>query len=333
MTRSTNLLDLAIQYHDALPKRIREYLRSRGIPDEIIDSHLLGWNGWRITIPIYNRQGEVVYFRQAKDPQDSRPAPKIRSSPGSSVELYGWDQVLKRPPQIVICEGEFDRLVLEAQGFPAVTSTGGAATFRPQWADELKTIDDVYVCFDRDQAGQNGAKVVALMIPQAKLVELPAEVGQGGDVTDFFVRLGRSREEFIKLMQAAKPVPEIYQFARPVSAPRMHSMNSLLNERIQRIKSEIPIEKVAAEYTQLRSSGANKLIGRCPFHNDRVPSMVLYLPSRTYHCYGCGAHGDVINFVRAMENLSFAQTLDALETFLSPDGKRHKDNNSKRQAA
>src|ERR1051325_4507176 len=106
--KQPNVLDLAIQYHDALPARIREYLNSRGIPNEVVNSNLLGWNGWRITIPIYNRQGQVVYFRQAKDPADSRPAPKMISSPGSTVALYGWDQELKRPARIVICEGEFD---------------------------------------------------------------------------------------------------------------------------------------------------------------------------------------------------------------------------------
>src|ERR1044072_4329818 len=170
MTSPTNLLDLAIQYHDALPARIRAYLHSRGIPDELIDSHLLGWNGWRITIPIHNRQGEVTFFRLAKDPEDTRPAPKMISSPGSAVELYGWDEVLRHPQQIIICEGEFDRLVLQARGFAAVTSTGGAVTFRPQWADALRSIKEVYLCFDRDQAGKTGAKIVALMIPQAKVL-------------------------------------------------------------------------------------------------------------------------------------------------------------------
>ena len=129
---STAYFNVTEEYHDALPKRLRQYLNGRGIPDHIINSHILGWNGWRITIPIYNRKGEVVFFKLAKDPDDSRPAPKMLTSPGAGVELYGWDRVLQKPEQIIICEGEFDRLVLEAQGFFAVTSTGGAATFRPE---------------------------------------------------------------------------------------------------------------------------------------------------------------------------------------------------------
>jgi DNA primase len=332
MTYQHNKLDLAIQYHDALPKRIRQYLNNRGIPDEVIDSNIIGWNGWRITIPIYNQQGEVVFFRLAKDPEDKRPAPKMHSSLGSSVELYGWDEVLKRPQQIVVCEGEFDRLVLQAQGFAAVTSTGGAATFRPQWADALKLIKEVYLCFDRDQAGKTGAKIVAMMIPQAKVIELPEEVGQGGDVTDFFVRLMRSREDFLKLLEAAKPAPQAHQPPSPRIRKPMQSTESSPAQRTERIKSEMPIEKVVAEYIQLHPSGRN-LVGRCPFHDDRTPSFTVYLQSGTYYCYGCRAHGDVISFVRAMENLSFTQAIEVLDHSISHDESKSKDNSSKRKAA
>ncbi len=307
-------------------------MNSRGIPDHIIDSHIIGWNGWRITIPIYNRQGEVTFFRLAKDPDDERPAPKMQSSRGSSVELYGWDEVLKRPSHIIICEGEFDRLVLQAQGFAAVTSTGGAATFRPQWAEELRKIENVYICFDRDSAGQNGAQVVALMIPQAKLVELPEEVGEGGDVTDFFVRLGKSRDDFQKLLQSAIPASEVAKPVRPIRQQRAESTQSLLADRPQRIKQEIPIEKVIAEYIELKSSGTT-LVGRCPFHDDRIPSFTVYPQSGAYHCFGCRAHGDVISFVRAMENLSFGQALEVLDTLTSHNGERHQKNNSRGKAA
>jgi DNA primase len=330
MTTNHNLLDLALQYHEALPARVRQYLNSRGIPDETIDSHILGWNGWRITIPIYNKQGEVTFFRLAKDPNDTRPAAKMLSSFGSSVELYGWDRVVANPSSIVICEGEFDRLVLESNGFAAVTSTGGAATFRPQWAEAIRQIENVYICFDRDSAGRNGAQVVALMIPQAKLVELPEDVGEGGDVTDFFVRLGRGRDDFLKLLQNAKPASEAAKPHRPVNQHKPESTQSLLADRI---KGEIPIEKVVAEYVALRASGAKTFVGRCPFHDDHTPSFTVYPQSRTYHCFGCRAHGDVISFVRAMENLSFAQALEVLDQFTSYNGKGNKENSSNGKAA
>ena len=128
MQNDAALLDLATKYHKALPGRIRRYLNDRGISDILIDFHLLGWHENRITIPIFNRMGELAFFKLARDPEAPTLAPKMLASPGAYAELYGWDQVIRKPNQIIICEGEFDRLVLEGKGFIAVTSTGGAGT-------------------------------------------------------------------------------------------------------------------------------------------------------------------------------------------------------------
>ena len=158
MNQHPQLLTQAAEYHEALPPRIRDYLHNRGIPDVLIDFHLLGWNGSRITIPIFDREGavaffklvkdpedrsdgpkmlatpgaraELAFFKLAKDPEDRSDSPKMLATPGARAELYGWDDVRHEPEDIIICEGEFDRLALKAQGFRAVTSTGGARVFR-----------------------------------------------------------------------------------------------------------------------------------------------------------------------------------------------------------
>src|SRR5207245_3296996 len=106
------------------------------------------------------------------------------------------------------------RLVLEANGFKAVTSTGGAKAFKKEWAKEFEAISSIYICFDNDDPGRSGALRVGQIIPHAKIVELPAEVGEGGDVTDFFVGRKRSREEFLKLLEEAKPAPVAPQVSR-----------------------------------------------------------------------------------------------------------------------
>src|ERR1044072_768106 len=160
------------------------------------------------------------------------------------------------------------------------------------------------------------------MIPQAKVVEWREEVGQGGDVTDFFVRRKRTREDFLRLLEAAKPASQIQQAPRPRALKYIQSTESLLARRIKRIKSEMPLEKVIGEYIQLKPSGTNTLVGRCPFHDDRIPSFTVYLQSNTYHCFGCRAHGDVISFVRTMENLSFAQALEVLDHTISHNGSK-----------
>jgi hypothetical protein len=106
-------LALVSEYHRNLPDRIIQYLHGRGISNEIITLHRLGWNGQRITIPVFNRDGALAFFKFAKDPEDQTDSPKMLTSRGGSVELYGWERVLAKPPRLIICAGEFDRLVLE----------------------------------------------------------------------------------------------------------------------------------------------------------------------------------------------------------------------------
>jgi DNA primase len=305
-----NLMELARKFHENLPDRIRQYLNGRGITDELIEKRLLGWNGWRITIPVFTRDGEIAFFKQARDPEDNSDSPKMIAWPKGHMELYGWENLTTDSSQIIICEGEFDRLVLETNGFRAVTSTGGARAFKKEWVKEFESIPTVYICFDNDEAGRKGALRVGRLIPHAKLVELPIEVGEGGDVTDFFVRLGRSQEDFLKLLQEAKPAPPEPEAPRFV--PKKTSGDS--RERVERVKNLSPIAQIVGQYVQLRPSGSN-LIGLCPFHEDRIPSFTVYPATGTFHCYGCGKHGDVISFVGWIEHLNFGQVLDALDRF------------------
>lgn len=309
MISAIDIHDYALVYHQRLPPRIRKYLNERGIPTPLIHKHLLGWNGERITIPIPDRETKIAFFKLAKDPEDHSNSPKMLATPGTHADLYGWERVLAKPEQIIICEGEFDRLVLESKGFAAVTSTGGVAVFRPEWADDLTKILQVYVCFDRDEAGRSGALRVGRLIPDAKLVELPDEVGSAGDVTDFFVRLGRSREDFLQLLNNAKPAPQDDgpQFVNIGPALQLRKVN----EEVEQLKRGVLIENVVSHYVQLRRSGKN-FVAQCPFHDDRIPSFVVYAASQSFYCFGCKAHGDVAGFLMRKEKLTFPEVLRTL---------------------
>jgi len=87
-----------------------------------------------------------------------------------------------------------------------VTGTRGAGVFKAEWAQEISRIPTVFVCFDNDAAGRAGTERVARLIPKAGIITLPDEVGEAGDVTDFFVRLHRTRANFITLLKAAGPL-------------------------------------------------------------------------------------------------------------------------------
>lgn len=302
---------LAKEYHRNLPARVRDYLRhQRGIADGVVDLHLLGWNGNRITIPVFNRAGALAFFKLTKDPDDKTESPKMLVPAGVHAELYGWERVLANPERIVICEGEFDRLVLETQGIAAVTSTGGALTFGPEWAEAFMEIPNVYVCFDNDNTGQAGAERVARLIPHARVIGLPEEVGEGGDVTDYFVHLGKNREEFDSLLAVAQPLP---QQERAVSSNfETYRAVGPIDDEVHRIKSLVAIEDIIGHYLPLRRTSQNYLTGRCPFHQDRNPSFVVYPETQSYYCFGCREHGDVLSFLMRMEHLTFPEALKVL---------------------
>ncbi len=300
MLQISKLLNQALAYHRALPDRIRAYLNARGVPDAMIDAYVLGWTGSKISIPIPNRDGEIAFFKLRKDPDDPSDGPKMLTSPaGAHAEIYGWERVLAKPASIVICEGEFDRLVLEARGFAAVTSTAGAGTFLPEWAPYFRDIPDVYLCFDNDDAGRNGAARVAALIPLARAITWPPEIGEGGDVTDFFVALGRNAEDFRILLRAAQPLP--LRMPTPVVG-----QGPMTDTDIDEVKSTIAIEDIVARYLELTVRGQN-YVARCPFHQDRTPSLVVFPATQTFHCFGCRAHGDALTFLMKIENLTFRE--------------------------
>jgi DNA primase len=309
MIPETNLHNEALAYHQRLPPRLWKYLNGRGIPDDLVHKHLLGWNGQRITIPVPDRTGKFTFFKLARGPEDHSDSPKMLSTRGAHAELYGWERVLAKPDQIIICEGEFDRLVLEGQGFAAMTSTAGAATFRPEWAEAFREIPKVYLCFDNDAAGRTGTQRVARLIPRARLVRLPEDVGEGGDVTDFFVRLGKSRDDFMGLLESAEPVPS----KEPTSLPDRETYRIVTtpDEEVERLKSLVTIENIVGRYTRLHRSGKN-LVARCPFHDDQKPSFVVYPATQSFYCFGCQAAGDVFTFLMKVEQMNFPEALRVL---------------------
>ena len=77
---------------------------------------------------------------------------------------------------------------------------------------------------------------------------------------------------------------------------------------IEKVKSALNIVNVIESFTQLHKAGVNYK-GICPFHNDSHPSMVVSPAKQTYHCFVCGAGGDVIEFVKEHLNLTFPEAL------------------------
>jgi DNA primase len=194
---------LALTYHQRMPDRVRAYLHEKGISDPLICRYRLGWNEQRITIPITDKDRNVVFFKLAKDPMDKSDAPGMLASIDHAIELYGWERLAYQRPRLIICEGEFDRLILEARGFPAICSTGGVHVFLPEWADQMRATAEVFVCFRNNAESYDAASGLCALVPGSRIVELPDEVGMDGGIEDFFVRLGKNGQDFEELLDSA----------------------------------------------------------------------------------------------------------------------------------
>ncbi|MEO8190279.1 MAG: DNA primase [Acidobacteriota bacterium] len=77
------------------------------------------------------------------------------------------------------------------------------------------------------------------------------------------------------------------------------------------LRSAADIVEVIGEHTRLKKAGRSWK-GLCPFHNERTPSFTVDRDKGLYHCFGCGAGGDVIHFVRQMDRLEFPEAVEAL---------------------
>jgi DNA primase len=105
--------------------------------------------------------------------------------------------------------------------------------------------------------------------------------------------------------QSARTVP----CAR--TAPAVKRELQRTRDEIETIRANNPIEQVIGRYVELRPSG-RRLVGRCPFHEDRAPSLVVYPNNQSWFCFACDVGGDVFAFVKRIENISFGEALRTL---------------------
>jgi len=86
-------------------------------------------------------------------------------------------------------------------------------------------------------------------------------------------------------------------------------MNS--DRLLEDIKSRLDIIEVLSDYIELKKSGQNYK-ATCPFHSEKTPSLMVSPAKQIFHCFGCGAGGDIFGFVMKYENLTFQESIKTL---------------------
>jgi DNA primase len=81
---------------------------------------------------------------------------------------------------------------------------------------------------------------------------------------------------------------------------------------IQKVKQSIDLSSYIGNSVNLQSVGLNKYKGCCPFHNEKTPSFTVNDDKQYYHCFGCGAHGDIISYLQEKEGHDFKSAIQLL---------------------
>ncbi len=84
------------------------------------------------------------------------------------------------------------------------------------------------------------------------------------------------------------------------------------NDSRDRVRDAVDFIEVVSAKTELRAAGVNRYVGLCPFHEERTPSFGIDPQQKLYHCFGCGASGDVFTFVSETESVDFKGALELL---------------------
>jgi len=194
---------------------VRWLREKRGLSDATLKKYQIGWDPkrQRNTIPVRDSRGNLVNIRF----YNAKKSPKIinyvegKHKYGSPARLYGVDELVKsEDKQVLISEGEFDRLLLCQEGFTAVTGTHGCSTFRPEWVQAF-TGKDVVVIYDCDSEGQAAVHKIVLKafkesvasgkVRSIKNVALPLKGDKDDkDVTDYFHKRGFTGADLQKLI-------------------------------------------------------------------------------------------------------------------------------------
>jgi DNA primase len=110
-------------------------------------------------------------------------------------------------------------------------------------------------------------------------------------------------------------LPEIYLAAGRSAWPA--------EESIADLKARADLAEVAGRYATLKRRGAAEWWACCPFHGDRTPSFKVDARRQRFRCFGCGAGGDVLDFLAAAENLDAGAAVRLLREMVSaPDPRR-----------
>ncbi|WP_294390380.1 CHC2 zinc finger domain-containing protein [uncultured Sphingomonas sp.] len=100
---------------------------------------------------------------------------------------------------------------------------------------------------------------------------------------------------------------------------RSPERDAAFRRAVDQAKQRYNISDVIGRYTKLKKAGARALRGLCPFHSERTPSFHVYDADGGFHCFGCAAHGDIIDFLRLKQGVGMLDAVRWLDSAALPE--------------
>ena len=194
-------------------KKMLQFLtEKRGLTLDTINKYKLGCDVERVYIPIRDADSLLVNIRKyLPDFLRKKTSLKMMSWKEGFGDARLFPIANLTAQEIVLCEGEADCLLCNQLGYNAVTVTSGANTWRDEFVPLFKG-KTVYICYDRDTAGNEGSIAIAEQLKrvckEVRIITLPFKLlpKHGEDFTDYIVNYGHTKADFDKLIQEASPI-------------------------------------------------------------------------------------------------------------------------------
>jgi len=289
-----------------------DFLRARGIDQDTLDAFgIEAHPGYKDDFPywvypVYDASGFIVAWRGKAMTKSARKKYRwwTERMPSASWALY-MPHTVQPGKGLIIAAGEPDVWLLTALKIPACSFLNGETSVP---APDSKAIGQIVareparciVIYDNDEAGHTGAvktvRALRLSGLNADAKALPSYLPENGDITDLYAACGHDRAAFIEVMGA---LPTIEIPAEPTPIRRKRSSLPDVPGPISAFKEKYRLRDIAEQIVPLTTHASGRyLTGKCPFHDDRSPSFVVWPDIDKWRCFGCGKHGDQLDLIK-----------------------------------
>lgn len=306
-----------------------QYLHTkRKLSTKVIFEAMLAEHKDRLRIPVFDADGRLLFSKYRVAPWAEKQTPKYIYETGATASLYGthFDDL---GSALFYVEGEMDALACRTLGYNAVSTTGGALTFRAEWGKHFPHRHKI-ICYDNDETGIKGAVKVAMSLMQCTYTWVPPVHGK--DVSDLLINNELEDAQRI-LVDATRMITlnipmeraDRKRYVKELSARAMalpmcvgkqflFELISTINEyNKEEVKKKWAYEP---EITDAKERAKTYPIDRlikvgndrkaiCPFHNEKTGSLHVYKDNSAF-CYGgCQRAYDSIDIYMLQNNCDF----------------------------